>query len=96
MNNIALDVIYDYIAHMPVPRKRYGRFADNMFGQEAYGLWAAYEILRRVAKNPNRRPVEVIDEYRMEMEDLSLINSKTSWIFSVATDVAEDILREFI
>lgn len=93
MNDIALEIIHQYIADMKVPvhtlRKAH-------FKQEAYALWAAYEILRRVARNPNRRPIEVIDEFRMEMDDLSVENRHTSWIFSVAYDVAEDILCKFV
>jgi hypothetical protein len=93
MNDWALDYIYQYIASMRVPSNT---LRDGIFRQESYALWAAYEILRRIASHPGIRPIDVVDDFRMEMDRLACLNTHTSWMFSVAYDVADDILYQML
>jgi hypothetical protein len=94
MNDYAVDAIHGYIANLKVPVHTITKKAH--FKQDSYRLWAAYDILRLVEKYPNRRPIELIEDYRYLMNELSCQNPRTSFIFSVAYDVAEDILDLFL
>jgi hypothetical protein len=94
MNDIALEIIHQYIAELHVPTVTLNN--EARFRKDSYSLWAAYEILRLVAQNPDRRPVEVIEEFCYAMDDLSCQTYSTSWIFSCAYDIATDILCRFL
>lgn len=60
--------------------------------QESYSRWAAREILVRLIKNNTTPPLIVIEQFRDQMDDYSCRNLHTSYMFSVAKDMAEWII----
>jgi hypothetical protein len=93
MREAAIECIVQYIADLRVPTNS---LRKAKFKQDSYSLWAAYEILHRVETCRDRRPIEIVDDFRQEMDELACENHHTSWIFSVAYDVAEDILYQMV
>jgi hypothetical protein len=74
------------IKSMPKTQKGYS------FEQMSYMRWAGREILSRLIKNPDIPPLITIEEFRDEMDSYSCVNSRTSYIFSCAKDMAEWIV----
>lgn len=89
----AISVLQEYIADMPEPRKKCKRY---VFLQETYSRWAAEEILRCIQENESRPPITVVEEFKDRMNRYSLMNPNSSYIFSVAYDIAMDILDIFL
>ena len=89
----AISVLQEYIADMPEPRKKCKK---QIFLQETYSRWAAEEILRCIQENRSRPPVAVVEEFKDRMNHYSLMNPNSSYIFSVAYDIAMDILDIFL
>lgn len=87
----AISILQEYIADMPEPRK----CKKHVFLQETYSRWAAEEILQCIQENESRPPVAVVEEFKDRMNHYSLINPNSSYIFSVAYDIAMDILDIF-
>lgn len=84
----AISILQEYIADMPEPRKKCRR---QIFLQETYSRWAAEEILKCIQENESRPPVAVVEEFKDRMNHYSLMNRSSSYIFSVAYDIAMDI-----
>jgi len=81
--------IYEKI---PEPEKHWSKF---YFSQRSYSRWAAKEILEILHKNQDKSPIEMVENFMKTMEDFSCTddkNWKDGFIFSVAHDVASDIL----
>lgn len=89
----AISVLQEYIGDMPEPRKKCKK---QIFLQETYSRWAAEEILRCIQENKSRPPVAVVEEFKDRMNHYSLMNPNSSYIFSVAYDIAMDILDIFL
>lgn len=69
-----------------------------ILAQGSYCHWATEEIERYIAQNKGRPIIEVIEEFRHRM-DCFACNAKTAeanFMFSVAYDVATDMLDEVI
>lgn len=88
-----VSVLQEYIANMPEPRKKCKK---QVFLQETYSRWAAEEILRCILKSESLPPVTVVEEFKNRMNHYSLMNPNSSYIFSVAYDIAMDILDIFL
>lgn len=89
----AISILQEYIADMPEPRKKCKK---QVFLQETYSRWAAEEILKYIQENESRPPVAVVEEFKDRMNHYSLMNRNSSYIFSVAYDIAMDILDIFL
>lgn len=62
------------------------------FAQESYSRWAAKELIACLEKNPTTPPLLVIEEFRDKMDRYACQNKDSSYIFSVAYDMAEYII----
>ena len=64
----------------------------ELFQQQAYSLWAAKEIYFRLAKNETYSPAYLVEDFANKMDDYACKRKETSFMFSIAHDVAIDIL----
>lgn len=60
--------------------------------QISYTDWAAKEVLLYIHKRQDITPLEAIEEFIVLMDEYSCVDPETSFIFSVAHDVAENII----
>lgn len=85
-----LSVIKDYAdEYLKVPQRRLSR---GDFEQRSYQRWAVDEILRAIEKSNSAPPIVAVEDFIRKMDEFSCKNHRTSIIFSVAYDVATDIL----
>lgn len=85
----AIQAIEDYIHELHTPRIS---MVKNMFNQRVYSRWAANEVLGYVKFRKDIPPVQAVEEFMSKMDKFACSNPKNSYIFSVAYDVAADIL----
>jgi hypothetical protein len=81
-------IVKDYIADLKDPALC---MRKDIFNQRSYSIWAAEEVLRAIQKNKDIQPIEVIENFIAKMDQYSLHKSNTSYIFSIAYDIAVDI-----
>lgn len=81
-------VVMDYIADLKDPTLC---MRKDMFNQRSYSIWAAEEVLRAIQKNKDIQPIEVVENFIAKMDQYSLQKPSTSYIFSIAYDIAVDI-----
>ncbi len=68
------------------------RMSKARFKQVSYSRWAIDEIVKSIEASRSVPPVVVVEKFIRKMDDFSCRNDKTSIIFSVAHDMAENIL----
>lgn len=89
-NDYILSVIREYAAeYLKEPRRR---LPKGLFERRSYQKWAVDEILRSIDNSKHVSPIVVVEDFIRKMEAFSHKNSKANLIFSVARDVAADIL----
>ena len=93
MNKSVISVIQSYIVKLNKPTHNW---RSSRFEQSSYTRWAAKEVLRYVKEHNTIPPVMAIEEFVRKMDAYSCMNKHTSYMFSVAHDVAEDILDIFL
>lgn len=94
MNEVAISIIRKYIrTHNYNPKSN---IRKDCFEQVSYSSWAANQLLLEVMARPLTPPDTIIEEFAWRMDYYSCINVKTSRIFSIAKDTAEDILYLFL
>lgn len=86
-------IIQDYILDLKEPRNHYQR---SQFKQSSYSIWAANEVLKYIKDHSSLPPVIAIEDFIYKMDIYSCTNPNNSFIFSVAHDIAEDILDIFL
>lgn len=64
---------------------------SDAFKQQSYQSWAAVELINKLMKD-YRHPIRVVEEFKDEMDELACSKIKDRFMFSVAYDVANDIL----
>lgn len=72
------------------------RMSKEWFKQVSYSRWAVGEILKSIEESRFTPPIMVVEDFIRKMDDFSCRNKKTSIIFSVAHDMAENILDVLI
>ena len=96
MNEIAIDIVLDYIDH-ELFEPDY-KWPDHIFEHRTYSRWAAYEILERIMDHPYDNPDILIEQFWFEI--CSVLNddldSKKEEMFSIAKETIEDIGRLFV
>lgn len=89
-NDYILSVIREYAAeYLKEPRRR---LPKGLFERRSYQRWAVDEILRSIDNSKHVSPIVVVENFIRKTEAFSHRNSKANLIFSVAHDVATDIL----
>lgn len=68
------------------------RLSKERFKQRSYQQWAVNEITRSIETNSYAAPIIAVEEFACKMDNYSLKNDGTRNMFSVAHDVACDIL----
>lgn len=66
------------------------------FAQTSYAKWAATELLKCLDEKQTTPPLIVIEEFRDKMNRFSCMNRNTSYVFSVAYDMAGDIIDQLL
>ncbi len=93
-NDYILSVIRGYAdEYLKEPR---WRISKDWFKQISYSRWAVDEILKRIEKNGSTPPVLIVEDFIREMDVFSCRNRRAGIIFSVAHDMAENILDVLI
>lgn len=97
MYAMAVEFIQEYIDQwLFEPNYRWPRLE---FNRRSYERWAAYEILNRIrAETAGRKVVDIIEEFRLEMDAYTEVNydRDRAFIFEVARDTAEEIGSLFV
>lgn len=89
-NDYILSVIREYAAeYLKEPCLR---LPKGLFERRAYQRWAVDEILRSIDNSKHVSPIVVVEDFIRKTDTFSHRNSKANLIFSVARDVAADIL----
>lgn len=86
--DLVLNLIENYIRHLKMPSECWN---GEKFRQASYASWAAVEFYKYICR------IECLEWSDLEwyvdlMNDLSCKNINTSYVFSVAKDISEDIL----
>lgn len=66
-----------------------------IFERRSYARWAAFELLNRLMDHPTEDPVTIVEAFMVEMDIYSYTkedDTKKSFMFSTARDVAENVL----
>lgn len=72
-------------------RPQYYIFQKDLFEQLSYEKWAYEELLEEVETSANG-PYAVVEGFCKRMNDYSLVNPKTSRMFSAAYDAGMNVL----
>lgn len=91
-NEYAVFAVKDYISALD----DVGKFYGFSFERLSFSKWAAMELLDILEKRKDLPPLIVMEDFQRDMEKCSLSNPYTSWIFSIACDVTENIIKELI
>ncbi len=92
MDERAISAIEDYMFDLFEPGRNWPKYE---FNKRSYERWAAKEILESIRRRPDVSPLQIAEEYVLMTDKLSGIehdDRNDSFIFSVAHDVATDIL----
>lgn len=90
--NTAIDIIQDYMMDLKIPKYPWKR---ELFEYSSYQRWAANEALIYIKEHEELGPYMAMESFVYMMDFYSCENSHTSWIFSIAKDVGENILDIF-
>lgn len=96
MNEVAIQEIMNYVEeNLFEPQKNWPK---DIFEERAYSRWAAFELIDRIMDHPLDPPDMIIENFIFEMIKLShnTENREKCRIFSIASDVAEDIIYLFL
>ena len=92
MDERVISAIEDYKFDLFEPGRNWPKYE---FNKRSYERWAAKEILKRIQQHPEIPAINLVEEYVLMTDEFSGIEHderNDSFIFSVAHDVATDIL----
>lgn len=92
MDERAISAIEDYMFDLFEPGRNWPKYE---FSKRSYERWTAKEILKRIQQHPEIPAINLVEEYVRMTDEFSGIEHderNDSFIFSVAHDVATDIL----
>lgn len=92
MDGRIISVIEEYMFDLFEPGRNWPKYE---FRKRSYGRWAAEEILKSIQRHPDISPMRTVEEFVRMTDEFSGIKHderNDSFIFSVAHDVATDIL----
>lgn len=72
------------------------RLSREGFKRFSYSRWAVDEILKSMEDSKFTPPVIVVKDFIRKMDEFSHRNNRTNMIFSVAHDMAENVLDVLI
>lgn len=88
---LALSAIEAYIWDLREPRRKYTK---QRFVQLSYSRYAAEELYYYVEKHDDISPIQAVEQFSKLMDEYScsVKNKEMSFVFSVAYDIAVDVL----
>lgn len=92
MDERVISAIEDYMFDLFEPGRNWPKYE---FSKRSYERWAAKEILESIRRRPDISPLQIVEGYVHMADKFSGIEHderNDSFIFSVAHDVATDIL----
>ena len=84
-------IIRTYMSKMKAPR---AGLSKERFEMESYSQWAILEAVTYL--RGRRDTIQALEEFIHKLDEYSCVNSKTSYIFSIAKTAAEDLLDALI
>lgn len=86
-------VIFEQITEIGM-EKKYRIMGNIWLGQKqvSYTKWACYELMILLKRDKEKPAILIVEDFIHKMDTYSTVNSKNSFIFSVAKDAAENIL----
>lgn len=88
----AIQIVKDYAIALDILGVSQGYSLERL----SYSKYAADELLKCLKKQDSTPPLLVIENFRDRMDAYSHLNEKSSFVFSVARDVAGGIVDELI
>lgn len=87
----AVSVVITYIHHC---LENIVPIGDKRFNDRSYSLWASYEILNRIQDNPKVSPIDIMEDFVLEMTKYAHIskNENAKNIFRTALDAGEYLI----
>lgn len=95
MSDLQLDLIFEKYISQNIKEPSIC-WKKERFMQSSYSKWAAKELFQFVKQHKELKPLNAIELFIRKMDKYACLNSKSSYIFSVAHDVAEDIYDIFL
>lgn len=92
MDSRVISVIEEYMFDLFEPGRNWPKYE---FRKRSYGRWAAEEIIKSIQRYQDISPMLVVEEFVRRTDEFSNIEHderNDSFIFSVAHEVATDIL----
>lgn len=89
MNDRAIRAIESYIYELKDPQMDWIKWRRD---QCIYSRWAANEVLGYVKLHNDISAIQAVEEFIAKMDKYACLDNKNSYIFSVAYDIATDIL----
>lgn len=71
-------------------------YKENYRDQLAYEAWGLEELLDYIGKNPDKPLIDCVEEFVRKLNRYSMINTKSSYMFSCAYDICTFILDMLI
>lgn len=68
-------------------------FPRDLFAQRSYQKWAVDEIIKSIEESKSIPPITVLDDFIRKMNDFACRGGEGGFIFSVAYDIAIEILN---
>lgn len=88
--NYILSAIREYADELIEPQCLFPR---DLFAQRSYQQWAVDEILKSIKESKSIPTITVLEDFIRKMDDFSCRGGEGGLIFSVAYDVATEILN---
>lgn len=92
-NSDVLKIIRYYCYTIPETKRSSNKY---QFNQCSFSKWATDELYLYIKKRPETPALISIEEFIKKMDEYACLNINVSYIFSIAHDIAEDILDIFI
>lgn len=94
MTDIAVEIILEYVdlyyPVVPVPA------SSEFFKTRSYQRWSAYEMCHRIMDRPSAHPIDLIEEFQLEMLSYISESDKRTKPFTVAAETAERLILLFV
>lgn len=71
-------------------------WARNYLQSQSYQRWAVQEIMKQIEISEDAPPIRVVEDFIHKMECFTYKKGESAIIFSIARDMAEDILDVLI
>lgn len=88
----AIQIVKNYIYDLKEPTNEW---RIKQFESRSTAIWAANEVLRLIISHPDESVFDLIECLAKKFDRYSMLDEKTSYIFSSAYDITMDILDLF-